>query len=262
MPRFKRFKKKKSSPVKKETLKKVVKKVNFIDKIDNCFKSGYAPLTSLGTIVGAPSTQTFNNVATGLLFEPTAINLATGSNNARLRNQIQLKNFHMRYHLQVSPLSNVGDLVIRTCYKVRIMVVFQKIVGNNQSNTVTLNSYPMISQLLYVNTPATSNDLLSHRTWVNTSNLRVLYDKFHFLDPIYRNLDAGAGIIPLGTGKRQAYGTISLNLSKLPPIKYMGATGDTQISSGRLMVIAFSDNVNANTNPILIDADYLLKYDN
>lgn len=260
----KRFTKKKSDTKKPKTstLKKVVKKVNFLDKIDNCYRGGQLVDAVIPSIVGAPDTQTMSTIATGLVLEPTNIDRATGSNNVRLRNQIKLKNLHMRYQLRVSALSNISDLITRVGYKVRIMVVYQKMVGNNQSNTTTVNSYPSIGQLLYVNNICTSADILAHQTWVNKTNLRILYDKVHLLDPIYRGLDAGVGTVPLGTGKRQDYGVANINLSKLPPIKYMGADGDTQVASGRVCVYMFSDNINANTNPILMDVDYILNYDN
>lgn len=262
--RYRKSQKKRFKPRKSGKLNYVYRKVKQLDSADNKFTSSSANLYNLPTMIGLTSTTTLTGQAQGLHRDFTSqINLNAGSNSDRLTNKVKLKYLSMRIHMRSAPVSSVSALVTRNCYKVRLMVVYQKIVGDNQSNSGDNITYPKLGQILYVNPNCTSSDLLAHQTWVNRKNFKILYDKVHILDPCYLTYVEGGTQIPKGQAKTYAYDHIKLNLSKLPEVTYNndGINAATTTASGRLMFFAWSDNIVSNVAPIDMDYDYVLNYD-
>lgn len=242
----------------------VYRKVKQLDSFDNKFTSQNANLYNLPSIIGQTAQTTMTGQAQGMHKDFTSqINLNAGSNQDRLVNKVKLRYLSLRIHLRSAPLSTVAGLVTRNCYKVRTMIVYQKVVGDNQSNNNDNLTYPKIGQLLYVNQNCNSSDILAHQTWVNRKNLKILYDKIHIIDPVYVSYVQDGPQIPKGQAKTYAYDHIKFNLSKLPEVTYNndGANSTTTSCTGRLLFIAFSDNVVSNVAPIDMDYDYILNYD-
>lgn len=247
------------------TLNYLVKKVKYLDKIDNCFKRG-ADMVNVPTIVNLPDTQEINSVGTGMIRDWTNIDESLDSTQARLRQRIQLKRLNVRYQLRVGINSSINEIQ-RTILKVRVMIVYQKNLPANANNRGLSPGaqYPLIQNLLFANATCSGMDILAHQSWVNKSGFKILYSKVHNLDPMWRNLDlvTPANSVPNQQGDSHAYGTIALDLSKLPPTEFSDAEdGQFAITKGRLMMVAFSDNVVSNANPVIIEYDGIVNYDN
>lgn len=245
-----------------KVLAKVVKKVNVIDKVDDCFKY-VSDMINVGTIVDQADTTEINSNATGFVRDFTNIDEDLDSTQSRLRQRIQLKKLFVRYQLRVS-LNSSTLQIQRPSYKVRVMVIYQKTLPLNMNNRgITPGAqYPLIQNVLAVNSTCSNMDLLAPQSWVNRTGFRIMYDKIHTLYPQWRDT-ADPRVVPNHITPNAVLGTISLDLSKLPVTEYNSAAdGQFAITKGRLFMACFSDNIAANTNPIIMEYNGIVNYDN
>lgn len=238
----------------------LVKKVERLDSIDNCVKREAAQV-NVPSIIDAPDTQPISSLGTGMIRDWTNIDEALDSTQARLRQKIQLKRFFCRYQLRVGVNSSIEELQ-RTVCKVRVMMVFMKTLPYNVLNrdVAPYGNYPYLGNVLAVNSICSHMDILASQTWVNRSHFKILYNKVHNLDPMWRDINR---TIPNQQGDSHAFAQFSLDLSKLPITEFNPSDdGQYAVTKGRLFMVAFSDNINANTNPVILEYDGVLNYDN
>lgn len=247
---------KKKAPLSKQ-VKMLKKKVNkSLQKEARVYSAG-AVDQQVASIVGAPNTQLIQSLATGQLVDVTGgINSNVGSYGVRIGNILNLKRLRMRYAIYSDNNSNYEINLVP--YNARVMVVYEKTPATGQLQGTVAGTFPALDELFDVAATATRADIFAMQTQTQTS-LRILSERYHAL-PLLFNSSVNTDPVNCGNNALQ-HGYFDVDLSKLPPSIWNSNNSDADgnQAQGRLFVVAFCDNINANTNGVKIT--YTLKLD-